>query len=143
MSSTIYTKQSFLSPEGIFVGICMSYPELFKELYPRIKFSELDDDLANHIYKLMKNEYTFSGEISQVKDLLSEDIRNKLHILLLYLEEANLLQTIQIARTTAIEKISLLHKKYKDKLLLQLAASQKESDHDKWNELYTLLSQLR
>lgn len=143
VSSSLFTTSHFLTPDAIFIGILLTFPELYSEIESQIYFTELDDELSNHVYKLMKNEYTFSGDIAHIRTLLPEDVKTRIDVLLLYLDEANILQSIHIARSTLTEKISLLHKKFKDKLLLQLAFYQKEKDTSKWNETFALLSKLR
>ncbi|MFN7160177.1 MAG: DNA primase [Candidatus Gracilibacteria bacterium] len=143
VSAELFNQTHFSTPEAIFTGILIAYPELYSEIHDHLYLDELDGELPNHVYKLIKNEYTFSGDISQIHTLLHDDVKTRVEVLLLYLDEANITHNIDIARTTLKEKLILLQHKLKDKLLLKLAYYQKEKNTEGMIKTGEQLSQLR
>lgn len=143
VSAELFNQTHFSTPEAIFVGILLTYPELYTEIQDHTYLEELDGELPNHVYKLIKNEYTFSGDISQIHTLLHDDVKTRVEVLLLYLDEANITHNIDIARRTLKEKLILLQHKLKDKLLLKLAYYQKEKDAERMIKTSEQLSTLR
>lgn len=136
----------FNSPESVIVAILVTYPELYGEFKDKFVIDEMPGKFQNTIYKLIRDEYTFEDQRSDIraflKVLLPKESSKQLELLLLYVEEHNIVSGIEAARTVLQQKLRVLYASLKKQILSDLKTYQEAKDAVSWKKSYDLLMRI-
>lgn len=136
----------FSSAESVIVAVLVTYPELYLEYKEKFVMDELPGKFQNTIYKLIRDEYTFEDQRSDIRAflnvLLPQESSKQLELLLLYVEEHNMIGSIEAARTVLNEKLRIVYATLKKQILSDLKMYQEAKDAVSWKRSYDLLMRI-
>ena len=136
----------FSTPESLIIAILVTYPELYLEHKDKFVMDEMPGKFQNSIYKLIRDEYTFEDQRSDIraflKVLLSQESSRQLELLLLYAEEHNIIDTKEVAQVVLLEKLRIVYATLKKKILQDLKTYQEAKDAVSWKQSYDLLMRI-
>ncbi len=136
----------FSSPESLITAILVTYPELYLEHKDKFVMDEMPGKFQNSIYKLIRDEYTFEDQRSDIraflKVLLSQESSRQLELLLLYAEEHNIIDTKEAAQAVLLEKLRIIYTTLKKKILQDLKTYQEAKDAVSWKQSYDILMRI-